>query len=200
MNIINYPQSAKAFVFFGLWTLILRWYDDTGRTAAFRETIMKIRKATAEEMLALWGYPDIQTASPTARFFSHHISSGNALFWALDNDGEIIGELYVFLDLEDKDFADGQNTAYLCAFRIEKEYRGRGLGTRLMETVLADLKAAGFQRAAIGVGPDEERNVRLYHRMGFTEKIKDCHVDPCAMDADMNPAPDDCFWLLAKDL
>ena len=74
------------------------------------------------------------------------------------------------------------------------------LGTRLMETILADLKSAGFQRATIGVGPDEEQNIRLYHRLGFTEKIKDCYSDPCAMDENMNPAPDEGFWLLSKEL
>ena len=162
---------------------------------------MRIRKADADEMLKLWEYRDLSEASNTARFFYQNIESGNAVFWALELDGKLIGELYVFRDIPcDRDFADGAGTAYLCAFRIEKEYRGRGLGTRLMETVLADLKAAGFRHATIGVGPDEDRNVRLYHRMGFTEQIKDCHVDPCAMDANMNPAPDEGFWLLSKEL
>ena len=162
---------------------------------------MQIRKASAGEMLSLWEYDDLSKASNTAKYFYQNIESGNAVFWTMEHDGKLIGELYVFRDISfDRDFADGETTAYLCAFRIEKEYRGRGLGTRLMEAVLADLKAAGFRRVTIGVGPEEELNVRLYHRMGFTEKIKDCLADPCAMDADMNPAPDDCFWLLAKNL
>ena len=103
---------------------------------------MLIRKATSNEMLKLWGYPAINNASPTAKFFCQNISSGNADFWTLDNDGELIGELYAFLTItEDKDFADGTDTAYLCAFRVRKDYRGQGLGTRLMEAVLADLKS-----------------------------------------------------------
>lgn len=57
---------------------------------------MLIRKATGEEMLKLWGYQDENTASPTAKFFYRNISSGNAIFWTLDNGGELIGELYVF--------------------------------------------------------------------------------------------------------
>ena len=113
---------------------------------------MLIRRASGEEMLKLWGYQDVNKASPTAKYFYHNISSGNAIFWTLDNDGELIGELYVFFDIEeDKDFADGISTAYLCAFRVKKEYRGHGLGSRMMETVLADLKVSGFRRATIGV-------------------------------------------------
>lgn len=161
---------------------------------------MLIRKASGEEMLKLWGCRDENNAPPTAKFFFRNISSGNALFWALDNDGEIIGELYSFLDIDgDKDFADGKTTAYLCAFRVKKEFRGRGLGSALMDAVLNDLKAKGFRYATIGA--DEERNKKLYYRMGFITKVKDCYYDPCAMDADMCPEKDEngCC-LLSKEL
>lgn len=161
---------------------------------------MLIRKADCEEMLALWGYGDADQAPPTARFFYDNISSGNAIFWTVEREGELIGELYVFLDLEDKDFANGKDRAYLCAFRVKKEYRGQELGTDMAKAALKELKASGFRFATIGVGPDEDRNIRLYRRLGFTEKIKDCNFDPCARDALMRPAPDPGFWLLLKAL
>ena len=162
---------------------------------------MLIRKASGEEMLKLWDYPDVNALSPTARFFYRNIVSGNADFWTLEHEGELIGELYAFRDIpEDRDFADGKTTAYLCAFRVRKDFRGQGLGSRLMETILADLRAEGFQRVTIGVGPEEEQNVRLYRRMGFCTKIKDCYTDPCAMDENMRPQKDECYWLLAKEL
>ena len=161
---------------------------------------MKIRMANGEEMLKLWGYPDVDSASPTARYFYHHISAGNALFWTLDHDGKLIGELYVFLNIEeDRDFADGSTTAYLCAFRVQKEYRGQGLGTRMMNTALADLKSRGFLRATIGV--DDARNEKLYHRLGFTTKIKECYIDPCARDENMNPIWEkEGYTLLTEEL
>ena len=162
---------------------------------------MLIRKATGEEMLALWGYRTESAASPTAKFFYRNISAENAAFWALDTGAELIGELYVFWDLPDKDFADGHHTAYLCAFRVKKEYRGRGLGTRLMERVLEELKAKGYRRATIGVAGDEALNIKLYRRLGFTEKVKDCFFDPCGMDENMQPLYDDKGWyLLSKEL
>ena len=112
----------------------------------------------------------------------------------------MIGELYVFRNLTDMDFADGKETAYLCAFRVREDYRGKGIGSKLLREVLDSLKAAGFKKATIGVGPDEERNIRLYRRFGFTEKVKDCFVDPCAVDENMQPKPDEGFWLLLKEL
>ena len=161
---------------------------------------MLIRKATGAEMLALWEYPDVNTASPTAKFFYNNIETGNASFWTVDQDGELIGELYVFRELEDKDFADGSTTAYLCAFRIREDYRGKGIGTKLLQEVLSQVKAEGFKRATIGVGAEEERNVKLYQNQGFVTKVKDCYEDPCAMDADMKPQRDEGFWLLAQEL
>ena len=89
---------------------------------------MLIRKATAEELLTLWGYEDIDSASPTARFFYRSIAEGNAVFWALDHLGELIGELYVFLDLEDKDFADGnRNKASCMLYFLLKDKNGNSV-------------------------------------------------------------------------
>lgn len=162
---------------------------------------MQIRKATGEEMLALWGYRNYEKASPTAKFFYDNIAAGSAVFWALDRDGELAGELYAFLDLADKTFADGRTTAYLCAFRVKAEYRGQGHGTRLMTAGLAELKEMGFRYATIGVGSDEPQNLRLYQRFGFSIKIGDCHYDPCGMDENMQPKYEDTvWWLLRKSL
>ncbi len=162
---------------------------------------MLIRKATGEEMLSLWGYDSVESASFTAKFFYQNISSGNAVFWTLDHNGELIGELYVFLDLDDNDFANGINRAYLCAFRVKSEHRGKGLGGRLMERALEELKESGFRSATIGVEIDEPQNIKMYHRIGFTEKIKDCYYDPCGFDANGQPVYEEAgWWLLSKEL
>ena len=162
--------------------------------------IVRIRTADGDEMLALWGYPDPDTAPPTAKYFYDNLTSGNAIFWALEQDGALIGELYAFLDIEeDRDFADGRGTAYLCAFRIRQEFRGKGLGSRLMEAALTDLRAIGFRRATIGVS--DARNEALYRRLGFVDFVKTCCFDPCARDEAMQPEPDEAgYRLLAKEL
>ncbi len=163
--------------------------------------MIRIRKATGEEMLKLWGVHDELSATPTAKFFYRHLSSGNAIFWTLDNDGDLIGELYAFLNLDDQDFADGQTTAYLCAFRVKEEYRGQGLGSSMMKAALAELKEMGFHTATIGVGSDKPQNIKLYRRLGFHRKIKDCHYDPCGMDENNQPEyEEEAWWLLSKDL
>jgi len=161
---------------------------------------MLIRKANGEEMLKLWGYQDDVSASYTAKFFYRNITSGNAVFWTLDNDGDLIGELYVFMNLDDKDFANGKTTAYLCAFRIKEGYRGRGFGSSLLNAALAELKKTEFHSATIGVGSDKPRNIQLYRRLGFNKKVKDCHYDPCGMDDNNQEFEEEAWWLLSKDL
>ena len=54
---------------------------------------MLIRKGNEEEMLKLWGYQDRDSASPTARFFYDDLSSGNAVFWTIEHENDLIGEL-----------------------------------------------------------------------------------------------------------
>ena len=46
----------------------------------------------------------------------------------------------------------------------------------------------------------EEANIKMYTHMGFTTKIKDCYADPCAVDENMTPKPDEGFVLLSKRL
>lgn len=105
------------------------------------------------------------------------------------------------MDLEDKDFADGDKRAYLCAFRVKKEHRGHGFGSSLMKKALVDLKERGFRNATIGVEKDELDNIRLYRHLGFNTKIKDCHYDPCGLDELMQPVyAENSWWLLLKDL
>ena len=187
-------------------------FEDSGRIAGNGLPIMTksikkpensrciVRQRSARDMLTLWGYKSFDEASPTARYFYDNIESGNAIFWSLCNEGNIVGELYSFLELEDKDFADGMDTAYLCALRVKEDHRGKGYGSILMNTALSDLKSKNFSFATIGVGMDEEKNQKMYEHMGFNRKVKECFFDPCARDKDMKPSADEGFILLSKKL
>lgn len=161
---------------------------------------MIIRQATAQEMLNLWGCGETEALPPTAQFFFDNLTSGNAEFWAVEDGGALVGELYVFRKLPDPDFANGAQRAYLCAFRMKEGYQGQGLGSRLLETVLGRLQDEGIALGTIGVETTNEAALRLYRRFGFDTKIKDCHVDPCWLDDAGVPRACPCFHLLSKQL
>ena len=137
---------------------------------------MIIRQATIEEMVKLW------YKFYTSEFFSDNIKQGNAEFWAIEHHARLIGEIYLFKKLDDHDFADGNTTAYLYGFQMEELMRGKGLGTMLMERVLVRLRELNFRYVTIGVKPEEEKNIRLYTKLGFKEKIKIVSVNPCDID------------------
>lgn len=155
---------------------------------------MHMRQGTAEEMLSLWYKKN------TSEFMADRIKNNKAEFWTIELDNRLVGELYAFFELDDKDFADGKTTAYLCAFRVIDELRGKGLGTRLMLKVLERLSDLGYLYATIGVEPEEIANIRLYNKLGFTEKIKTLSVDPCDVDSEFKPASCREYYLLKKKL
>ena len=59
----------------------------------------------------------------------------------------------------------------LCAFRTNKEYRGKGYFSKLMTFLQEDLKQKGYRRVIVGVEPEEKRNREIYRHWGFAEKI-----------------------------
>ena len=67
---------------------------------------------------------------------------------------------------------DGK-TVYLSAFRTDREHRGKGYFSALFRYMISDLKARGYERASLGVEPQEMINRQIYEHLGFTEHIKD---------------------------
>ena len=79
-------------------------------------------------------------------------------------EGEIIGAVWV-RDMPDYGHvADGVPSF---AIALLPAYRGRGLGTALMQTMLAELRRRGYPRCSLAV-QKRNRALHLYRRLGFT--------------------------------
>ena len=59
----------------------------------------------------------------------------------------------------------------LCAFRTDREYRGKGYFSRLMDFLQEDLRQKGYRTAVVGVEPDDRRNRAIYRHWGFTDCV-----------------------------
>ena len=85
-------------------------------------------------------------------------------------DGTVICEATAVLN---PDFGQAsvkaEHTVELCAFRTNREYRGKGYFSKLMEFLQKDLKQKGYRQAVVGVEPEEKRNREIYRHWGFTE-------------------------------
>lgn len=77
--------------------------------------------------------------------------------------GDIAGVVWVRI-MNDYGHIDDDTPSF--AISIRKEYRGLGIGTRLMEAMLALLKNCGYKRASLSV---QKANyaVKMYHTLGF---------------------------------
>ena len=60
---------------------------------------------------------------------------------------------------------------YFEAFRINRKYQGKGLGQKLIEYTINDLKEKGFKEFTIGVEEDNEKAKHIYFKYGFIEAI-----------------------------
>lgn len=134
-----------------------------------------IFKGTSKQMLELWN-------GEFEFFVKDHvekIDSGIQEVWLMkDNDKDkLMGELHILWDSVDKDQANGVDTAYIQAFRINPEYQGKRLGTQLMKRVLERVKENGFTTATIGADDYDDKLAPMYQKWGFSEKIKDSSFD-----------------------
>ncbi|WP_103061808.1 GNAT family N-acetyltransferase [Actinomyces qiguomingii] len=78
-------------------------------------------------------------------------------------NGRVVGACWV-RTTEGYGHLDASTPAF--SISLYREYRGRGIGTRLLRRMLQELREDGYARASLGVAK-ANRAVRLYERMGF---------------------------------
>ena len=99
------------------------------------------------------------------------IKNGIVDIFAMFYNDQLIGELHVKYDNEDKDFAEKGKRAYLFAFRIHKDYQGKGLGSYLLEAVIDELTNSSYHELTVGVEDDNFRARYMYEKLGFIHPI-----------------------------
>lgn len=60
---------------------------------------------------------------------------------------------------------------YLGAYRLDEEYRGKGLGQEFLAHVLGVMEARGYTEFTIGVEDDNEVAKHIYFKYGFVDPI-----------------------------
>ena len=96
-----------------------------------------------------WGFPP----------FIYH-----GLVYVIQVDRETVGVIEFMRDFNEVD------EAYLYGLAISEEYQGQGLGNKLLDYSLKELKKQKINKVELTVDPDNERAIKLYQKFGF-EKI-----------------------------
>lgn len=93
---------------------------------------------------------------------------GTTLIWLADLDPVgVIGQAFVSLKSARAELADGLSRAYVYAFRVKPQYRGQGVGTKIMSVIEADLLQRRYQSLTLNVAKDNPSARRLYERLGY---------------------------------
>lgn len=90
--------------------------------------------------------------------FYTHYDAARSCIWACEHHGKMVG----FLALVNRG-----DTAQLRYFFILKEYRGLGLGKRLMELYMGFLQTGGYTSSYLWTTDDCTEAIALYKRYGF---------------------------------
>ena len=112
-------------------------------------------------------------AQPLAEKWREEIASGNRLVFVYKINGIFIGEGALVLDTGDPDYTIPSQRVYVSRMIVKKEYRGRGIGSEILEFLINKAKEMGFSEMTIGVDKDNENALHLYRKYGFTEVLFD---------------------------
>lgn len=96
------------------------------------------------------------------------VERGEAIMWVADLPGVgIIGQLFVQLSDQNRATAYSVKRAYIYGFRVQANYQGAGIGSRLLKTAEDDLIRRGVTFFALNVAQDNPEARRLYERFGY---------------------------------
>jgi ribosomal protein S18 acetylase RimI-like enzyme len=91
-----------------------------------------------------------------------------AVLWVADwGRVRVIGQLFVQLNSDRRELADGITRAFIYSFRVRPTFRGIGVGSGLLKTAENDLVQRGFRLTTLNVARDNPDARRLYERMGY---------------------------------
>ena len=92
---------------------------------------------------------------------------GRRLLLLADGNDFPIGHVFIQLQSNNPTIADGSRRAYLYSFRVMEVFRGKGIGTRLLNEAESLVMARGFDRTTIAVAKHNQKARQLYERLGY---------------------------------
>ena len=107
---------------------------------------------------------EAQPEPDTLRFVKSNLENGNPMMVALAGD-KVIG----WCDVRREFFPSRAHRGTL-GMGLLPEWRGRGLGQRLLEATLAQARRSGFKRIELDVYADNLRAIALYEKAGLVRE------------------------------
>jgi len=112
-------------------------------------------------------------SNPASEQFYCEMVSGVRTVFIYKENGTFLGEIAYVTDTGDSDYTIPGKRVYISRLIVKESERRRGIGSRLLDFVLAEVKRLGFSEAAIGVDKDNTAALALYRKKGFTTVLFD---------------------------
>ncbi len=130
--------------------------------------IRKIKINEIHILSTLFDYNDIQDMiNENTRLMENEEIDIFALF----HNDKLLGELHIKYKSEDINEAIYGKRAYLFAYRVHKDYQGKGIGKNLLTQTLNMLINQGYSEFTVGVEDDNECAKHIYKSFGFSKII-----------------------------
>ena len=101
-----------------------------------------------------------------AAFIGTQLGDPDRLVLVAEDHGDVVG--YAFAGLEDYDYMSLRGPAgALYDIIVDPDFRGRGLGRRLLDAILEDLRSRGTPRVVLSTATENVPAQRLFERAGF---------------------------------
>lgn len=104
----------------------------------------------------------------TPAFVEGHLASPVDFILVAEWDGQFAGLLGYSLRL---DLWHAAPCCYIADVVVKEKFRGQGIGTELIKTVLEKAKSAGCAEVSLTVEQDNPRAQALYKRLGIDEVV-----------------------------
>lgn len=109
--------------------------------------------------------PDAAFAAGFAEFVRDALASGRWVIWIAESDGRVVGHLYVqVVGMIPRPGRFARRWGYVAAVYVIPEARNRGIGTRLLRSVIDWANEEGLESLLLW---PSERSASLYERAGF---------------------------------
>lgn len=87
-------------------------------------------------------------------------TEGHLLWSVVGDDGEVVGDLWVFVDA-------AEHRAFIYDITIEERHRGQGYGRCTLELLEGEMRPRGVTRIGLNVFGDNEIAQHLYRTQGY---------------------------------
>ena len=110
---------------------------------------------------------------PYSEQFRQQVEAGERITYIYRRDEAFVGEISMVYEMHDADYTIPGKRVYISRLIVAPAFRRQGIGSALVDFILAESRRQGFCEASIGVDKDNAAALALYQKKGFTTVLFD---------------------------